>query len=386
MNRLEVRERAQILHALCEGMSMRACERVFDRPLATVVKIVEEVGDMAIRFHQRAPTYSPRMIQVDELWSFVGRNDHGYKLDEKVESEGVSWTYLGVDPDTQLVLGYHVGGRHAVDAVAFMRKIASRLTRAADGSFATRPSIAFDGLPAYPDAVDLAFGDDVNAGVFEKQYDERKRYKGSVRKRVKGSLDAEEINTWRIERENGFMRQANRRFTRKSNGFSKRLEFHERQIAIWMLYRNYCWVPRPRRLRDGTSRWEKRVPGAMAAGLTDRVWTIDELVEMSDEFRATRIAEEVNNAPVPAVCPDEAPFWVNHSPYHRRAKVHAATCSTRKKALAAEGTVVREGMWRGFATQDEATKFAAHLEPDHHDICRLCLGSYLTLSTFGRRR
>lgn len=90
MNRLSVRDRAQILHALCEGMSMRACERIFERPLATIVKVLEEVGDMAIRFHPQTPTYSPRMIQVDELWSFVGRNDYGYKQHEKVESEGVS--------------------------------------------------------------------------------------------------------------------------------------------------------------------------------------------------------------------------------------------------------------------------------------------------------
>lgn len=283
------------------------------------------------------------------------------------------------------MLDYHVGRRSALDAVTFMRKIASRLTRERDGSFTVRPSIVFDGLPAYPDAVDLAFGDDVNAGAFEKQYDERNRYKGSVRKRVKGSLDTVEINTWRIERENGFMRQANRRFTRKTNGFSKRLDFHERQIAIWMLYRNYCWVPRPRRLNDGTSRWEKRVTGAMASGLADRVWTVDEIVERSDEYRVTRLSMEAGIAPPPLV-DEEAPFWVNHSAFHRRAKVHKSTCSSRKKALAAEGPAVREGIWRGFRSEDEAVQFAALQEPDHHAVCRLCMGAYVTRSTYGRRR
>lgn len=364
---------------------MRSCERIFGRSLGTIAKIVEEVGDMAIAFHKAAPQCSPKLIQVDELWSFVGRNDYGYKPHERVEAEGVSWTFLGVDPETKLVLDYHIGNRHAADAAAFMRKLAKRLKRREDGRFLVTPSLAFDGLPAYPDAVELAFGDDVNAGVFEKVYDDRKRYIGSKRRTVKGSLDHTEINTWRVERENGFMRQANRRFTRKTNAFSKRLEFHERQVAIWMMYRNYCWEPCPSRPRDGSSNWQMRKTAAEAAGLTDQTWKIDRLIELSDEFQVCRIAEESGCEAPSQDVPDDARFWVNHSPYHRRAKVHDATCTTRNKAIAnpppAGGSI-----WKSFASEAEALAFAAQMEPDHHEVCRRCLGTYKTLNTYGRRR
>lgn len=386
MNRLPANDRAQILHALCEGMSMRSCERVFQRSLGTIVKIVEEVGDMAIQFHKAAPQCSAKTIQVDELWSFVGRNDHGYKPQEKVEAEGVSWTYLGVDPETKLVIAYHIGTRHAVDAVAFMRKLASRLKRGEDGRLLVTPSIAFDGLPSYPDAVELAFGDEVNAGVFEKVYDKNHHYIGSRRKLVKGNLRYDEINTWRIERENGFMRQANRRFTRKTNAFSKRLEFHERQIAIWMMYRNYCWEPRPIRPRDGSSKWQPRNTAAEAAGLTDQTWKIERLIELSDEFRANRIAKESGTETAPSEVAEGARYWVNHSPNHRRAKVHNATCTTRNKALAKADVGTGGSIWLPFSTQEDAVAFAAWQEPDHHEVCRRCLGTYKMLSTYGRRR
>ena len=127
---------------------------------------------MAVQFHKTAPKCSAKTIQVDELWSFVGRNDHGYEPHEKIEAEGVSWTYLGVDLDTKLVIDYHIGTRHAVDAAAFMRKLASRLKRGDDGRFLVTPSIAFDGLPSYPDAVELAFGDDVTP-AFSRRFTTR---------------------------------------------------------------------------------------------------------------------------------------------------------------------------------------------------------------------
>ena len=365
---------------------MRSCQRIFGRSLNTIVKIIEEVGDMAIQFHKTAPKCTPKFIQVDELWSFVGRNDYGYKSSEKVEDEGVSWTYLGVDPETKLVIDYHIGTRHAVDATAFMRKLSGRLKRHDDGRLFVKPSLAFDGLLAYPDAVDLAFGDEVNAGVFEKIYDDRHRYIGSRRKSIKGNLDHVEINTWRVERENGFMRQANRRFARKTNAFSKRLAFHERQIAIWMMYRNYCWEPFPSRPRDGSSKWQMRKTAAEAAGLTDRTWKIDRLIELSDEFRANRIVEESGGTTATAGAPEGERYWVNHSPNHRRAKVHDATCTTRNKALTNPNTATGESVWKAFSTQEEAVAFAAGLEPDHHEVCRRCLGTYKTLYTYGRRR
>lgn len=395
MNRLDVRDRAQVLQALCEGNSLRACERIFKRPLGTVVRIVEEVGDMAIDFHRSLPPVRSERIQADELWSFVGQNDRGVaKPDKSKAHDGVTWTYLAIDRDTNLVLAYHNGSRRTVDATKFMKKLADRLERSSNGEFVVKPTISVDGLKAYRDAIEQAFADTVHAGSYEKTYDRLNqdgeptpgsRFVGALRKPIKGSPAYEDINTWRVERENGFMRQANRRFTRKTNAFSKSMIFHERQVAIWMLYRNFCWVPRPRRPRDGSDRWVKRVTPAMEAGLTDRIWTEDDLIELADRFLENRASNSVKKPEKSENAPENAPFWVNHSPQHRRAKIHSAECSARRKALGSTPRTNYAGAWTGFSDRDEAIAFGAKLEPVNHEECRLCLGSYKMLSTYGRR-
>ncbi|WP_448659522.1 IS1 family transposase [Sphingomonas sp. CJ99] len=370
-----------ILTALCEGMSIRACSRTFRVSFKSVLRLVREVGDMAISFHNESGTVTPREIQADEIWSFVGRNDRGYAPEDKVPNEGVTWTWLAIDPETQLVLTYHIGTRGAVDATPFMRKVARRLARNEHGELLVRPSLAVDGHPVYPDAIELAFGAEVDAGVFEKVYDEKKRYIGSKRKQLKGAPRYEEINTWRIERENGFLRQANRRFTRKTNAFSKRLIYHERQVAIWMLYRNYCWS---RKIDPNDPKRE--VSAAMSAGLTDRVWREEEIIERSDAYKKTRETA----APVGLEQGEsdlrEKPFWLNHCPQHKRAKVHSSDCSTVRKAMARGDEASTTSVWLNFATEEDAVAVAEKKEPDTHSKCRLCLGGYVTRSTYGKRR
>jgi IS1 family transposase len=365
---------------------LRAAARVERVALKTVVNLVRDVGDMAIAFHKSSPKVSPREVQVDELWSFVGRNDYGYKPEERVPGEGVAWVYAAVDPETKLVIATHIGTRLATDATIFMRKIEQRLARDESGRLLVKPTIAFDGLIAYPDAVERAFADEVNAGVFEKIYDKQNRYIGSNRKPLVGSPGYQEINTWRIERENGFMRQVNRRLARKTNAFSKRQAFHERQIAIQVLHRNYCWVPHPRRPKDGSGVWEKQIPGAMAAGLTERIWTEEEIIERTDEFLASRDRVEPLGVEQGDDDPRERPFWVSHSAYHNRAKVHDRTCSTVGKAILEPKVGSRTGEWLSFRTFEEALAEAAKLKPDSHEVCRLCIGGYVTRSTYGRSR
>ena len=295
MNRLSIEDRATVLHALCEGMSMRSCERVFKRPLGTISRIVREVGDWAISTHQQAGPVTCDRIQVDELWSFVGENDRRSAL--KRADGGVCWTFLAVDRTTNLVIAYHIGLRGRGDTVKFLRKLEQRLAKNEAGDFLSRPTIASDGWRAYRDAAELVFGDRVNFGQYSKIYTNtdkngeptlRSRFAGANRLVVLGDPDPNDIITWKVERENGFVRQSNRRFTRKTNAFSKVLEYHERQLAISIFYRNYCWVPRQRRPTDGSKHWEKRVPGAMECGLSDRVWTPEEMIAAADEYTANR--------------------------------------------------------------------------------------------------
>lgn len=399
MNRLPVRERAQILHALCEGMSMRSCERVFQKPFKTIKRIVTEVGDMALDFHRRAEPVPSKLIQADEVWSFIGENDYGSaKKPEARGKHGVSWTWLAIDKDTKLVLTFHVGTRQGTDATIFLRQLAARLRRDDHGNFVVKPTLAVDGHRAYVDAIELAFGQEINAGKLEKiytKYDANgeplpgSRYKGSRKERIVGDPDLSEITTWRIERENGFLRQANGRFGRKRNSFSKSYEFHERQLAIWMFYRNYCWQPYPVRPREGSKQWEKCVTAAMAANLTDHIWDTDELITASDEYHASR-----SRSAVVSVMPDHAaaleaaeyPFWVSYSVDHKRAKVHSAACTSCNSGTGKKGGTAQRGTWRGFHTLEDAASFASSVLPDYHSVCRLCLGSYNTLWSYGPRR
>ena len=395
VNRVSVEARAQILHALCEGVSMRACERVFDRSFKTIRKIVEDVGDWAMAFHQQAAPVTCTRIQADEIWSFVGENDR--KTAKRADkTRGVCWTYLAVDRPTKLVISHHIGTRQAVDAAAFMRKLDARLAKDDHGDFLIRPTLAVDGLKAYVDAIELAFGDRIDAGQFSKQYSKLdrngeplpgSRYIGAVKLVLKGKPDDADITTWLVERENGFLRQANRRFTRKTNAFSKVMGFHERQVAIWMHYRNYCWIPYPSRPTDGSRQWQKRATAAIACELADRVWTPEDMILASDDFVAMREVREVSVVHVPKA--DEVtpkPFWVLHSPYHRAARVHLAECSSCNRGLGKNRGPAKGSIWTGFHQFEEAVAFAAGKEPDGNSICRLCLGSYNMLTSFGPRR
>jgi len=394
MNRLAVSERAEVLHALCEGMSMRACERVFKRPFRTVAKIVRDVGDWAEAFHASMTPVSCDRIQADELWAFVGENDRGSALTPHKDGRGVSWTFLAVDRTTKLIIAHHTGSRRAWDATKFFRKLDDRLAKDEHGNFLVRPTIATDGMKAYVDSFEKVFGTRADFGQYSKaytNYDEKgeplpgSRFAGATRIIRAGNPNLADITTWRVERENGMVRQTNRRFTRKTNGFSKLQEYHQRQLAIGIIYRNFCWVPRPSRPNDGSSNWIKQIPAAMAAGLADCVWTSEDMIGASDEFIAKRAAP-TESAPSTANDRDhEKRFWVVHAPYHKKTKVHKPECSACNHGLGKRGGMSEKSFWYGFASLDDATAFAAENEPDDNEICKLCLGEYHTLGRYGRR-
>lgn len=364
--------------------------------MKTVVSVLEEVGDWAIHFLENQPQVVCKQIQVDEMWGFVGYNE-GKRGNRRTGNgrTGVVWLWLSVCKDTGLVLAHHIGTRHMTHATTFMKKVAKRLKRAPDGSFMQRPTIVSDGWRAYQDAVELAFGEDVDFGVYEKihtKYDENgeplpsSQFKGAKRKQVFGTPDVKDITTWRIERENGYIRQANRRYTRKANACSKSELNHARMLAIEVVHRNYCWHPNPKRPRHGGP-WKKRVPAAMAAGMTDHIWERRELIEAADAYKKERLTSFVGAGTETHVGRrgEVFDFWVNHSPNHRRAKVHVAACTSCNGGTGKKGKIATLGEWLGFATLEAAQAYAELLEPDNHSICKICVGSYNTLFRFGRR-
>src|SRR5215471_20246305 len=212
-----------------------------------------------------------RKMQADEIWCFVGAKAKNVRLEKKQEGWGDVWTWVGIDADTKLVLSYLVGGRDGGWAHEFIDDCASRIKN--------RVQITTDGHKAYLDAVEDAFGADIDYAQLQKIYgapseDEQRRYSparciGCDLKVVSGDPDPAHVSTSYVERQNLTMRMGMRRFTRLTNGFSKKIENHCHAIALYFLYYNFARVHQT-----------LRVTPAMEAGLSDHIWSIEEICNL----------------------------------------------------------------------------------------------------------
>jgi len=406
-NKLNARLRAYILHSLVEGMSQRSCERIFGVSQNTVAKLFEDAGDMAIAYMASLRDLTIEKIQADELHSFVAaRSFNVDKMVTEVEGAGTVWTYLAVCAETKFILAYHLGSQRLTDATTFARRVEAKLKRDDNGDFVVRPTIVTDGLGAYPPAMERIFGSDINFGVLNKSYskaDENgnrlpgSRYEGATRTAVKGDIDEHDIHTSYVERQNLNVRMGVRRYGRKTNAFSKRLLNHERHIALWIMYHNYCWMPRPKPPLEKFDEngepnpWIKVMPAAMAAGITPMLWEISDLIKKTDDFIARRNADAdqshvEGDYKVVQVDPDDVELapshWVYRSFIHHTTKVHAAGCSNCRDGTGKKGTGgTPAGEWLPFYRLEEAMAKAEELEPASASICAMCLGEYRKLGT-----
>jgi IS1 family transposase len=274
MNRLEDEKRAQIIHCLVEGNSIRATVRLTGAAKNTVTKLLVEIGGKCQEFHDKHVRHvSARRVQCDEIWSFVGAKAKNVPEEKKDSGMGDVWTWVAVDADSKLVVSYLCGGRDAGWANDFMKDVASRLTM--------RVQITSDGHRAYAEAVEGAFGMDVDFAMLIKlygapseKYDTRYSPSGLIGTRtavLSGMPDPKHISTSFVERQNLTMRMSMRRFTRLTNGFSKKFENHCHSVALHYSYYNFCRVHQ-----------SLRVTPAMEAKLTDHVWSIEELLSRLD--------------------------------------------------------------------------------------------------------
>ena len=240
----------------------------------TVTKLLVDLGTACEAFHDHHVRNVPsQRVQCDEIWTFC------YARRENVPDEykgvfgfGDLWTWVGQDADSKLVLSWCVGRRDAMTAYPFMKDLASRVS--------TRVQLTTDGLHAYLEATDSAFGTDIDYARLIKVYGTdpkaEKRYAPPViiESRVQivsGSPDYSHISTSYIERQNLQMRMSMRRFTRLTNGHSKKVENHEHALALHYVHYNFA---RPQKALGGTP--------AMAAGLTDRVWSVEDIIALLD--------------------------------------------------------------------------------------------------------
>lgn len=272
MNQMHTAKRAQVVQSLVEGNSIRSTVRMTGAAKNTVVKLLADLGCACSAHHNRAVrNLKVRRLQCDEIWSFVGAKKKNATPEQKAEGWGDAWTWTAIDADSKLCVSYLVGGRDAGWALDFMQDCATRING--------RVQVTTDSHRAYLEAVEGAFGMDVDHAMLHKVYgapsdEEMRRYSpatciGCDMKVISGNPDPKHVSTSYVERQNLTMRMSMRRFTRLTNGFSKKVDNHRHAVALYFAYYNFCRVHQT-----------LRVTPAMEAGLTDHVWTIEELVSL----------------------------------------------------------------------------------------------------------
>ena len=274
MNKLSAAKRTKILSLLLEGMSMRAVSRIEDVSINTVTKLLVDAGHACAKYHDETVRDVPAArVQCDEIWSFCyAKAKNVLKAKDAPPGAGDVWTWTAIDSDSKLIISYEVGDRSSLTALEFMDDLSARLTH--------RVQLTTDGHSVYLDAVEEAFGADVDYAQLVKLYGEpdegRKRYSpaaclGARKKRVTGWPDPKAVSTSHVERHNLTMRMGMRRFTRLTNAFSKKIENHLHMLSLYFVHYNFCRIHKSLRMSP-----------AMAAGVSDTLRDVEWIVGLID--------------------------------------------------------------------------------------------------------
>ncbi len=290
MNKLPTAKRVQIISCLVEGMSLRATSRIADVSINTVTKLLVDIGKACQQFHdETVHSLTTQRIEADEIWSFVYAKESNVPEEMKGNAVGDIWTWTAIDADSKLMVSYYVGNRDAQSAFEFMCDVKSRVKN--------RIQLTTDGLKVYLSAVGSTFGKDIDFAMLKKIYEpenpkgakmhnqrraaeiafeQERRYSPAPFIKtetiiVSGTPDEKKISTSYVERQNLTMRMHMRRFTRLTNGFSKKLDNHCYAIALHFVYYNFCKIHK-----------SLRVTPAMQAGLTKDVMSIEDIVNLLD--------------------------------------------------------------------------------------------------------
>lgn len=270
MKRLSREKQAQIIAALVEGNSIRATARMMNVSKDTVVKLQVEAGYASADYQDKTlVNLTCKRVQCDEIWAFCYAKQKNVPAEKKGKfGFGDVWTWVAIDADTKLIPSFTVGNRDALTARHLIEDLKGRLK--------SRIQLTTDGLKVYADAVENSFGSEIDYAMLVKTYESNQqetRYSPAVctsceAKPMMGSPDPKHISTSYIERQNLTMRMGIRRFTRLTNGFSKKVENHAAAVGLFYMHYNFCRVHKT-----------LRVTPAMQAGLTGHIWTIAEMLD-----------------------------------------------------------------------------------------------------------
>ena len=282
MNTLPRYQQSLVIRCLWDGMSLRATARIAGVSRDTVAKLSNDAGRVAGAFQHRALRGLPcRRIEVDEVWAFIYAKDKAINRGRvrcAPAAAGSIWTWIALDPETKLVPTWWVGDRSGETARLFLEDLHNRM--------AGRIQLTSDGYGPYLEQVEREFGGDADFAQYVKLYSvdgeeptteslsNRSRYRGARKDVIAGNPDEALITTSHVERVNLTMRMSMRRYTRKTNAFSKRVLQHCYSLALHHFNYNLCRV----HMAHGQT-------PAQAAGLTDRVWTVDDLLDLLAQAR-----------------------------------------------------------------------------------------------------
>jgi IS1 family transposase len=325
MNKLDRETRTQVLHLLCEGNSIRAVTRLTGVTKRAVTKLLADAGRAAAAYQDRVlRNLDCSKVQIDEIWSFVFcKQDNRKKAKAAPAGAGDAWTFTAICADTKLLIAWLVGQRDTQHALHFLDNLKSRL--------AGRVQLTSDGWRPYLQAVETIFGDDVDYAMLQKIYGAdpvgEKRYSPAIclaarKVPITGKPIRKHINTSFAERQNLTMRMHMRRFTRLTNGFSKKVANHAAAVSLHALFHNFCRIHQT-----------LKVTPAMAAGVTTRLWEIGDIVETLEAWEAK---EKRDRQPI-----FEIDYWRIGGGYYVRATLP-------------DGTVDRI---EGFADETEAARW-----------------------------
>jgi len=272
MNKLSKVKQSQVVAALVEGNSIRATCRMTGVAKNTVIKLLTDLGKACANYQDRIFKDLPcKHIQCDEIWSFCYAKEKNVPEEKKGQfGYGDVWTFTAICADTKLVPSWFIGNRDLESATIFLKDLSGRL--------ANRIQLTTDGHKMYLDAVESAFGSDIDFSQLIKLYGQtsegQKRYSppaciGTIKQKINGDPENEKISTSYVERQNLTMRMNMRRFTRLTNAFSKKVENLAYAVALHFMYYNFCRIHQT-----------LRVTPAMEAKVTDHVWTIEEILRL----------------------------------------------------------------------------------------------------------
>jgi IS1 family transposase len=271
--RLPMNKATSILQLLVEGMSIRSIERITQVHRDTIMRVLVVAGNRCAKLmDEKMRNLTPRYLQVDEIWTYVGKKARKARHEENSTEIGDQWIFVGMDAETKVVASFRIGKRNWETTTAFSDDLYKRMAKT------HRTQVTTDGFHFYKHAVPNAFGLDVDFAQLTKlygdygQHDAATRYSPSpiveVISRVRqGDPDPDHISTSFIERQNLTMRMHMRRFTRLTNAFSKKLGNLKAAVALHFAWYNFCRVHK-----------SLRVTPAMEAGIADRIWSVEDLI------------------------------------------------------------------------------------------------------------